>query len=73
MRLEDLDIESISKMSISEALELLRLIRLRRRTSDKIKRESKPKTVTTKIPPISVDDLSEEQAAQILALLEGKS
>ena len=65
--IEDLDMFSISDASTDESIEMLRQLRLRRRTPQKAaKKTSKAKTV--KKPK----ELTPEQAATILKLLSTK-
>jgi hypothetical protein len=63
--LNDLGYPCISDVSQDEALELLRQIRLRRRTPDKVTR-----TITKKAPKVQESSLSPDLAAQLLKLLE---
>ena len=63
MNLDDLGRESISEMSLDEAIELLRQIRLSRRTPPK---KAKSKSTKKKSPSGNA-----AQAAQLLKLLGG--
>ena len=70
MDLNDLDITKISDMSVDESLEMIRQIRLSRRTENpttktrKIKAKAKAKVTKT-----SVNNLTPEQALEVLRLL----
>ena len=64
--IEDLKRPSITDMSHDEAIELLRQIRLSRRTPKKHTKKSTTKSVKTKVSKISAD-----QAAELLKLLGG--
>lgn len=65
--LEDLGYESIADMNTDEAIELLRQIRLNRRTPTK---KSKPSSTKTKKQ--STSNVNADQAAELLKLLGGK-
>ena len=72
MDLDDLDLKhvDIEKMSLAEAIEYLRHIRLRRRISEKPRPRPKARKPTSSLNPnMNLDDLSAEQAAKILSLL----
>ena len=66
--LDDLDIKSISDMSVDEAHELLRQLRLSRRTP---KVSAKKTTTTVKNKQKQPPALTPEQAAELLKLLGG--
>lgn len=66
--IDDLGYKSVSEMSTDEAIEMLRQIRLNRRTPAKTKKASQTTTNTKKQAP-SVDA---NQAAEILKILGGK-
>jgi hypothetical protein len=64
--LNDLDYPSLTDMNQDEAIELLRQIRLKRRTPEKTTR-----TITkAKQPKVKETDLAPDLAASLLALLE---
>jgi len=63
--LDDLNYTSLSEMSVDEALELLRQIRLSRRIPVK-KSRKKPQKKTKEL------NISSQQAAKILEILGGK-
>ena len=65
--LEDLPIVSIADMSNDEQLELLRQIRLSRRTPVK-----QTKTVTAKSSYKVIPEVNADQAAELLKMLKGK-
>ena len=66
--IDDLDYKSISEISRDEAIELLRQIRLSRRTPAKTaKKKSTPKQKKASSP----ENLSPEQAAELLKILGG--
>lgn len=64
--LEDLPIVSITDMTNDEQLELLRQIRLSRRTP------TKQVKVTTKSTYKVIPEVSADQAAELLKMLKGK-
>lgn len=64
--IDDLDYLSITDKSTDENLETLRQIRLSRRTPVKVTKS------TTKAKKQETPDLSAEQAAKLLKILEGK-
>lgn len=67
--LDDLDMKSITEMGSDEAIELIRQIRLSRRTVEKT-----PKTIArakTKAIKAQTPTLDNEQAAELLKLLKG--
>ena len=64
--IEDLDHKPISEMSVDEAIEHLRVIRLSRRTQ-----KAKPKKTTSKKPTKDKKELSKLQAQKLLDLLGG--
>lgn len=63
---EDLDSKPISEMSTDEALELLRTIRLSRRTQ-----KISPKKRASKSTKAKKEDLTKAQAKKLLDLLGG--
>lgn len=65
--IEDLDQKSISELSTDEALELLRQIRLSRRTIKSSYKRPASKTKAQKAPA----KMSSEQAKKLLELLGG--
>jgi len=65
--LEDLDNTPITEMNPDEAIELLRTIRLSRRIP--VKKITKKPTKARKKP---APDVSAEQAAELLKILQGK-
>lgn len=65
--LDNLNIASLTEMSNDEALEVLRQIRLSRRTPTK-----PPKSVTTRQAAKATPKVSDEQAAELLKLLMGE-
>lgn len=67
--IEDLDSRSFNDLSVDEAIELLRQIRLSRRTPKSTKKR-KAKERVTKAKKVSDFKLSPEQARELLALLE---
>lgn len=66
--IEDLDHKSISEMSTDEAIELLRNIRLSRRTQKKPAKKTSSKSTKVKK---KANDLSPDQAKQLLKLITG--
>lgn len=68
--LDDLNYSSISDLSNDEAIELLRQVRLSRRTP-KVK-QAKKQTPKQQRKRKQIPDLSPDQAAEMLKLLEGK-
>jgi hypothetical protein len=68
--IDDLDITSIADMSRDEALELLRQLRLSRRTPKASSKKSTSTAVKNK-QKSTMPALSPEQAAALLAMLEG--
>jgi hypothetical protein len=69
--LDSLNYQSITSSTLDEALELLRVIRLNRRTPVKF---TKPKTETAKSKNVkSYSKMSSEDAAELLKLITGGS
>ena len=66
--IDDLPIQNFSDLSQEEAFELLRQIRLSRRTSKK--KTYKPKSAA-KTKPLTPAEMTADQAAQLLKLLGG--
>ena len=64
--IEDLDHKPISEMSVDEAIEHLRVIRLSRRTQKK-----PPKKSASKKPTKDKKELTASQAKKLLEILEG--
>jgi len=67
--IDDLPVQNFADLSQEEAFELLRQIRLSRRTSKGKKKRSSSKPKTTK--PLKPAEMTPEQAAQLLKLLGG--
>jgi len=67
--IDDLPVQNFADLSQEEAFELLRQIRLSRRTSKGRKKRSSSKPKTTK--PLKPAEMTPEQAAQLLKLLGG--
>lgn len=64
--LDDLEITSITEMGTDEAIELLRQIRLNRRTPVKT-----TKVTTTRTKKVKAPSVDSDQAAELLKLLGG--
>ena len=69
--IDDLDLTSINDMSRDEALELLRQLRLSRRTS-KVPAKKAAATAVKNKQKKTMPALTPEQAAALLAMLEGE-
>ena len=68
MNIDDLDLRHLTEMNVDEALELIRQIRLSRRTNDKPIKTSRAKKIKGSVTTKSLDA---EQAEQLLKLLGG--
>jgi len=66
--IDDLDHESITEMSIDEAIELLRQVRLSRR----MPASSRPATIKKIKSTISTQSVDAATASELLKILEGK-
>ncbi len=69
--IDDLSTPALSDMSQEEAFELLRQIRLSRRTSKKTSRSPAKAKAKAMTKPLTPAEMSPEQAAQLLKLLGG--
>jgi hypothetical protein len=69
--LEDLPHKSISDMSTDEAIEHLRQIRLSRRTQKSSPKKEGKRKVVAKATSKAVNQMSPEQAAELLKILGG--
>lgn len=71
MDLDDLNIKSLEDMSLAEALEYLRHIRLRRRVSEKPRPTRKTDKKPSKSADNLVDKLQKDQIEKLLSLIGG--
>lgn len=68
--IDDLNYKSLTELTQDEALEVIRRIRLQRRTAERVPRKQSS-TSTKKPKKQKAQDMSPEDAAMLLALLTG--